>query len=344
MKKLTICAACLLIAAAMLFALPACVEKKSGADAAYKASEGLLVYYIYLVSYNFSEQELQEHNFSMDKSLKEQKYDEERSWYDVIIERAADALTRVLVYANAADENGIALDEGERGEIENKLVNHRMQAAAEGYKLDDYLAYIYNNTYVTETVLKSQLELSYLADKYAAVLEERFSKAVTDKMINEKLEATAGERDTTATRNIGNIVFSYDSYDDAAEAESAATEVFEKIKAEKNLTADVFGGYAEDYSDSADIFFDNVSKGDMIAPMNSWLYGDTGRKAGDVGVVKTDYGIHIMYYVSEGAPVYIANAKIAVIDDMFLDWYQTNKAKYNIGLTDEMINGINLDV
>ena len=41
----------------------------------------------------------------------------------------------------------------------------------------------------------------------------------------------------------------------------------------------------------------------MVDPFDEWCFDDA-RKAGDTGIVKTDYGYHVMYYVSKGEAVF----------------------------------------
>lgn len=42
--------------------------------------------------------------------------------------------------------------------------------------------------------------------------------------------------------------------------------------------------------------YENVVTGQMVNPFSAWCF-DAGRKAGDTGIVKTDFGYHIMYFV-----------------------------------------------
>ncbi|MFR8334817.1 MAG: peptidylprolyl isomerase [Oscillospiraceae bacterium] len=45
--------------------------------------------------------------------------------------------------------------------------------------------------------------------------------------------------------------------------------------------------------------YENVALGQMVEAFNDWIF-DTSRKAGDVGIVETDYGCHLMYFVGPG--------------------------------------------
>lgn len=42
--------------------------------------------------------------------------------------------------------------------------------------------------------------------------------------------------------------------------------------------------------------YERVTEGQMVAPFNDWCF-DASRKTGDYGLVKTDYGYHVMYFV-----------------------------------------------
>lgn len=42
--------------------------------------------------------------------------------------------------------------------------------------------------------------------------------------------------------------------------------------------------------------YENVVTGQMVNPFSAWCF-DSNRKAGDTGIVKTDFGYHIMYFV-----------------------------------------------
>ncbi len=48
--------------------------------------------------------------------------------------------------------------------------------------------------------------------------------------------------------------------------------------------------------------YEQVTQGQMVEPFEQWCF-DTSRKTGDYGLVKTDYGYHVMYYVS-GTPAW----------------------------------------
>ena len=41
----------------------------------------------------------------------------------------------------------------------------------------------------------------------------------------------------------------------------------------------------------------------MVTNFNDWVY-DESREVGDTGIIDSDYGYHVMYYVSDGETTY----------------------------------------
>ena len=65
-------------------------------------------------------------------------------------------------------------------------------------------------------------------------------------------------------------------------------------------TEDAFAALAQKYSEDSNAsdggIYQDVTVGQMVEPFESWSLAK-GRKAGDVGIVETQYGYHIMYFV-----------------------------------------------
>lgn len=73
-------------------------------------------------------------------------------------------------------------------------------------------------------------------------------------------------------------------------------------------TAEAFGALANEHSDDNNGkvtnggLYSNVYSGQMVAEFDEWIF-DVSRKTGDTGLVKTQYGYHVMYFVSRKGPV-----------------------------------------
>ena len=85
-----------------------------------------------------------------------------------------------------------------------------------------------------------------------------------------------------------------------AAAEQKANEVLNEWLT-KNPDEDGFAVMAQVYSQdpgsaSNGGLYEDVYMGQMVEPFENWCF-DAARKTGDYGIVKTNYGYHIMYYV-----------------------------------------------
>ena len=114
-------------------------------------------------------------------------------------------------------------------------------------------------------------------------------------------------RDESLTKNVRHILFTPDSYGGEEKALQMANEVYDKWK-KGAKDEKFFGELASQFTDdtgskSVGGLYSNVKEGEMVPEFNYWIF-DSKRKAGDNTIVKTQYGYHIMYFVSDGDPVW----------------------------------------
>lgn len=132
----------------------------------------------------------------------------------------------------------------------------------------------------------------------------------------------AKEYSTVNVRHI--LIQPEDTSDKAsvAEAEETAKTLYAQWK--KNPTEDYFSELAEKNSKDTGStsnggLYEDVYPGQMVQQFNDWCF-DSSRKKGDSGIVKTDYGYHIMYFVSNNGVYW----KTQVPKDMASDYTQNN--------------------
>jgi len=78
--------------------------------------------------------------------------------------------------------------------------------------------------------------------------------------------------------------------------------------------------YTQDSNGEDGGLYMNVAPGDMVSEFEDWCYAD-GRQPGDVGIVKTSYGQHIMYFVGySDIPYWYAACQSAAIEAIYNDW------------------------
>ncbi|MBP0980434.1 MAG: peptidylprolyl isomerase [Oscillospiraceae bacterium] len=71
---------------------------------------------------------------------------------------------------------------------------------------------------------------------------------------------------------------------------------------EGDKTEESFAALAMEYSQdnaSEGGLYTEVCKNEMEEAFEDWCF-DESRKPGDIGIVKTEYGYHLMYFVGEG--------------------------------------------
>lgn len=121
----------------------------------------------------------------------------------------------------------------------------------------------------------------------------------------------------TKTVNVRHILISPLSEEDQQDSSKKATDASAKEwkaakkKAEKILaeykkgdkTAESFSELAKENSTDSNAsdggLYENVTPNQMVPTFNAWCF-DSSRKAGDTGIVKTEYGYHIMYFEGRG--------------------------------------------
>ena len=101
------------------------------------------------------------------------------------------------------------------------------------------------------------------------------------------------------------------------EDEATAKDILAQFEAGEQ-TEDAFAALAaENSTDTGSSedggLYENVYKGQMVEPFEAWCF-DESRQSGDTGIVATDYGYHVMYFVSRSEYAYwqqLAAAKLA---------------------------------
>ncbi|MBR2591198.1 MAG: peptidylprolyl isomerase [Clostridia bacterium] len=123
---------------------------------------------------------------------------------------------------------------------------------------------------------------------------------------------------TVAVRHI--LVQPNSTQDDAAwdKAKAEIDSVYEEYK--KDPSEENFSKLAKKYTSdpgSKDTggLYESIMPGQMVQTFNDWCF-DTTRKAGDTGIVKTEYGYHLMYFVRNGGEFW----KTQVPKDMAKDF------------------------
>ncbi len=159
-----------------------------------------------------------------------------------------------------------------------------------------------------ETSLESAKKTLETAEEKLANVEKTSEYSLSAYFVTE-----AAHREDYKLRNVGHILFKVDttkdtdpavSYKTKDEAKAAAEALLEQIKAacgeDGTISKEKFEEFGAKTHDS-NVFYDDVNKGDMVEAFEEWLFAAT--TVGEIGLVETSYGWHIMYYGGESEEV-----------------------------------------
>ena len=71
----------------------------------------------------------------------------------------------------------------------------------------------------------------------------------------------------------------------------------------------------------------------MVPTFNDWCF-DAGRKPGDSGIVETDFGYHIMYFVGQSTPYWKVQVRTNLANAEMDEWYESFAQDHTIDKSD----------
>lgn len=142
-------------------------------------------------------------------------------------------------------------------------------------------------------------------------------------------------KDTSITKNVGHILFTKSKHTDP---EAKAKEILALYEAGEK-TRDSFEAIAKENTEDSSVFYDNVYEGQMVEEFEEWLFDET-RKVGDTGIVKSDYGYHVMYFVGDGVEKWYLNVQDAIFSEDYENWFNESVTSTGVTINQKNINKI----
>lgn len=157
------------------------------------------------------------------------------------------------------------------------------------------------------------------------------------------LVVTAPGRLEYATKNVRHILFNSDYYESDEEFSDAAEKLLAEFKA-GDMTEERFAELAKKHTDDSGSeylggLYENIEKGEMVEEFDEWCY-DSSRKTGDVDIIKTDYGYHVMYFIGDGLPAWKATAYNALLNEYFNDINAEHAKKYEVTVNEDKLGKV----
>ena len=275
------------------------------------------------------------------KPLDEQYVDENQTWQQYFLDSAIQNWQTYTALALEAEEKGHELDEEyrkvleeTRGEMEEAAkkagfatVDEMLQSEmGVGVTYEDYYEYLV--TYYTGYAYFDHCYTSFRPtddeiDAYFEKNEESFAQQKITKESGKYVDvrhvlkkiSKYGEQDAANKTTEPNYGYTQEAWDAClAEAQKLLDEWLAGERTEES-----FGEMANKYSDDREGkvtnggIYEGVTKGYMVEPFDAWIFEES-RQVGDYGLVKTEYGYHIMYFVGS-EEIWHAEAKAALVGE-----------------------------
>lgn len=192
-----------------------------------------------------------------------------------------------------------------------------------GTTVDHYISYLRDyyiaNLYFADQVDKITVtddEVAAYFDEHSAEYAENGLEKTEERYVNVRhilLMPTGGTTDATG-------VTTYSEEEWAACKKAADDVLNEWLSGEQTEErfAELANTYSEDGgSNTKGGLYTNVYVGQMVEPFEDWCFDET-RKTGDYGIVQTNYGYHVMYFV-DSDPIWFVNAMTDLLSEKSME-------------------------
>ena len=153
---------------------------------------------------------------------------------------------------------------------------------------------------------------------------------------------TASEmKDKISTYDVGHILVKFELKDGQKEpteeqkaaAKAEAQAILDQYLAGE-LTREAFEALGKEKTDDSGVIYEDVSVGQMVEPFENWAI-DEARKAGDTGLVETEYGYHVMFFIDSSL-----TSEDGVLSDLYTEWVNTEATNCHYTYKQSVMNSI----
>lgn len=168
------------------------------------------------------------------------------------------------------------------------------------YPTDDYVyvIYIIKTAYRADEPLVDARHILVSFDSVASELKKTDGNKIDVEKKDDQEVKTATTEEELEITNKGTGY----SIELVTEAYKQARDIYDKYMSGEK-TEEAFAKLADELSDDGGEnknggLYEGIEKGTMVEPFENWVY-NADRKAGDVDLVMTEYGWHVMYFVKQ---------------------------------------------
>lgn len=237
------------------------------------------------------------------------------TWQQYFLASALNAWANYATMADEADINGFVLPENQQAVLDNVEEDVNATALANGFESGEAMikaslgnaAEFSDYRYFMETYYKANgyfYELMNSVEPTAEEVEAFFAEHAEE-------YAQSGITKDSKSVDVRHILV----YPEGADSSTVRTEEFSEEAwaageasaqdilnqwLEGDATAESFAALANEFSQDPGSntnggLYEGVTEGQMVTAFNDWCF-DAARQVGDTGIVKTEYGYHVMYF------------------------------------------------
>ncbi|MBQ7059167.1 MAG: peptidylprolyl isomerase [Firmicutes bacterium] len=224
---------------------------------------------------------------------------------------------------------GVATEEG----FEEKAVAKAEAEAEEGQTVED-TSLVRNLSFESATSVDVNL-----ADWIFNQDNPDGSVAVIENVSGDSFYAVymikAPYRNDSKTVDVRHILIAFeDDTEEAKEKAQASAEGIYKMFLSQGLTEESFAALAEEYSGDTGSntnggLYTGVYETQMVGAFNDWCF-DEARFPGDSGIIETEYGYHIMYFVGDNLPRWQIDVQSTLQTNAYNEWYLAAAEQYPV--------------
>ncbi len=279
-------------------------------------------------------------------------FDDTLTWQQYFLQAAISNYENVSAVWQSARLAGFELSQEDQDYLADLGNQITMAAATYGFgSADEYLQTAYGPS-ATLTDYRNFVERQVTASAYlqACVDEKTYTEDDIRKYFDDNAESYTSsgiEKSDVKMVNVRHILIQPEGTNDDgtytdeawAEAEKKANALLDEWKNGEH-TEDSFAYMAAENSTdpgSAENggLYEDIYPGQMVDAFDAWCF-DPARQPGDTGIVKTDYGYHIMYFSSTGEHAYwYVRAEDDYLNELSVSVLQELAAKFETGDTEQ---------
>lgn len=271
--------------------------------------------------------------FGLDTSLPldQQDCSEGKTWQQYFLDNALTTWQQFQSLSLQAGEEGFTLSAEEQELLDNLPQDLEETAAANGFDsveemmlysigpgatIADYQKYMYQYQ-LGYMFFESKYSLIQPTDAeieaYFAENEETFAESgITKDSVSVDVRHVLLQPENGETDENGKTTYTDEAWEACRVKSEALLQQWLNGDATEDSFADMAMAESQDPGSASNGgLYTDVKTGDMVEAFDAWCF-DNARKTGDYGLVKTEYGYHIMFFVQSN-PLWYQNSKESLI-------------------------------